>query len=306
MRACVPAEVRLIDHAEHRAVSEWMHAVVLDVSEGGLRIALVGHAAAVFSESKPGLHGVEVRLLPAHLLAGEPLLCELRWTRPSAEQDSWHVGVQFSSRDEESASLLVKRIRARSDAPLRRRAGWLGAAGVILILAAWAWSASARRTALAADVAQCAKDLQDVSTRLDRIAGEMQDLEEKRDKTAAQLTQCQTLASRAAASHAAEAKASSRGRKVKVWLDRYARKDGETLDAGDFEFASGFFSGALQPFGVDPDAQLLLRVQGDGDERVDCEPSPVAVHRAATRGFRCPLPAGDGDIVLHISRAQAQ
>lgn len=121
---CAAAEVRILETVSGHALTQWAHAVVVDASVGGLKLAFTGAAAEVLSNAGFHRHHAQIRLLPAQLSEFRSIRGVVCWSRNGVEDYAWCIGIQFVDIDARQREQLFKTLVRYGQEPIGRARAW--------------------------------------------------------------------------------------------------------------------------------------------------------------------------------------
>ena len=161
----LPAEIYLCNGFTHEPLGTTMHAVVCDLSLGGVRIELVGDAAKAMADAKLSNESIMLKLLSPDLRQFGSMPCQVRWSR--ANPQGWSIGLLFVDADKIPASALYQQATRSTQEGASPRLVRALAAGLIIasILGLGSvWQVMSQREALSADVTHLRSEVDDVNT----------------------------------------------------------------------------------------------------------------------------------------------
>lgn len=307
---CVPAEVRVFDERGLHAISEPSHAVVCNLSPGGMQLEVLGRVTELL-EHNVARQKLEVILLPPEFRRQGHLICAIRWSRPSPGSDRWAVGVQLPEAPDGVAEKIYEGIkRCETRTGFAKSWTWTGLAAVAAIVAmvamvAFQWGAKRQRRVrfpLHEQNRRLTMQLDATQVAATQLARAIEESEQELDTVRAAQQSCagQLVAAATATIPVTEVPAANSDERS-LWVVRVATEmqigDGvsgaaESPQVHGLRVRDGKLTGVVHlPEEADL-PQFAVRLEGGDAEAVICEPSPLQVEQGKGE-FRCALPASD-------------
>ena len=118
----LPVELQVYDGTGELAQSDPMHAIVVDVSESGFGVQMLGPNAAIFAQHGWSRCLVKVQFLGRNAMDGwsGQVVGVIRWSREGI--GTWGIGVQITEPSDQSVrENFIRHLTASAPTPLRRR-----------------------------------------------------------------------------------------------------------------------------------------------------------------------------------------
>lgn len=187
----VPVALRISAQRSGETVSETVHCIITDVSLGGLRVELVGHAAKLFADGNLGALRVELSFVLPSLADVAPVACNVRWSRPITK--GWSLGLQVVGVTDALMGRILAVITPTSR-PAGQRYVWPAAAvigvAVILSLVMKTSSLQSERDGLRQRVDALATQLTESTQKSDQVVRQLETSTAQAESLQARYSRC--------------------------------------------------------------------------------------------------------------------